>query len=337
MARPLSGLLCFVAIWTICVSAQETAGGTKEPMDLSRVETLEDLPEEKTGVENILPPFEILFFEYICQPDNDIKNIDDTAFTLNEYRMGFNPNFEISENLYLGLGVTYNAYNFSFRFPEIDPDLTTHRGGENRTLHSLSFPLSLTLITEKWLVSGQITTSLNSDFREFDRHDSQVNGGAIVGYLLHPTLLLQLGLFATNDFGDLNVIPAGGLIWKIDPSFDISLLIPFSASINWHLNDSFTMFLHYELDGNQFRFRYRENGEVLEEDGQFTMYRIGVGAKVFVAEGVSLKLILGGTAGGRYEFRGLSAEERDGRIGGAFYALVGIALDENLFRSITRD
>jgi hypothetical protein len=191
--------------------------------------------------------------------------------------------------------------------------------------------VSLTLTTDRWMFSGEVATSMNTDFRGFNRHDMQVNGGVVVGYWAHPKLVLQIGLFATNDFGDINAVPAAGIVWKPDPMFDVSMLIPFYADINLNVSEAVTIFAHYELDGNQFRFRYREFGEVFEEDGQFTFYRFGLGVKCFFTEGVSMKLVLGGTSEGRYEFRGISQEKDDGRMGGAFFLLVGFSIDENFF------
>lgn len=290
----------------------------------------------RTTVSDLLPPQEILFINYIFQPDNDISKQDvlrrdeyRVTFDMHEYRMGFTPMFPLADNIYGGLGATYTAYNLRFDAPE---------GTENRSLHAVSFPVTLAYIGDDWMFVGQVVPGMKSDFRGFNRHDAQVNGSVMVGYLFHPQFLLQLGLALANDFGDLAPIPLIGIEWKILPPYlDLSMVIPFYARINLHPMENnperFTMFLFYELDGDQFRFRYRDDvGQVREEDGQFTFYRIGVGVEYFPTPGLGLKLVVGGTAEGEYEFRGLSIKD-DGRIDESFFMMLSISIDENMFKS----
>lgn len=296
------------------------AATTKQPAD----DAFKAHP--KSRIMELLPPTDILYFNYTYQPDNDIRKIDDYSFDLHEYRVGFNPMIQLDGELYAGIGVNYTAYNFRFDF-----DGET----DNRTVHAIDFPISMAWIGEQWMVQAALLPGIKSDCRGFNRHDMQVNANFLVGYLFHPNFLFEVGLALANDFGDLVPVPLIGLEWKAVPNvLDMSILIPFYAKINLHpipeIADSLTISMFYELDGDQFRMRYRDSGEVFEDDTQFTFYRIGVGFEYAIQPGLVFKLLAGGTAEGEYEFRGLAVKDK-GRIDGTFFLTVGITLNDLFF------
>ena len=283
-------------------------------------------PTKESNISKILPPQDIFYFEYIFQPKNDIRKEENTSFDLHEYRLGFDPMLPLENNLFFGLGITYNAYNFRFEVQD------TH-GSIN--LHALTFPITLAWIGDEWMFYGRLETGIKSDFHGLNRRDMQVNCTLLAGYLFSPNFLFEFGMAFANDFGDLVPIPLIGLEWKVVPDLlDISMLIPFHARINLHpiadAPEKLVLFAYYELDGDQFRFRYRDiDDEVKEEDAQFTFYRLGLGAEFFAVKGVSFKLTFGMTAEGEYEFRSLPKDK--GRIDSTYFLMAGININSELF------
>jgi hypothetical protein len=314
--------LVFIFIAMPCLlPAEEKGAGTQEKSKPSG-------DSSRSPIMDLMPPTDIFFFNYTFQPDNDIHKLDNSSFDLHEYRIGFNPMIQLDGGLYAGVGVNYTAYNFRFDF---DGDR------DNRTLHAIDFPISLAWIGEQWMVSAALLPGIKTDARGFNRHDMQVNASMIVGYLFSSNFMLEAGIALGNDFGDLVPIPLIGLEWKAVPDLlDMSILIPFYAKINLHpipsMAESFTISLFYELDGDQFRLRYRDSGAVFEDDAQFTFYRIGVGFEYAIQRGLVFKLLLGGTAEGEYEFRGLAAKDK-GRIDSTYFLTVGLTLNDFFFES----
>lgn len=288
------------------------------------------LPKPK--IMDILPPQDIVFFDYIFQPTNKIRRQDDHDFDLHEFRTGFDPMLQVDGNVYAGVGVLYTAYNFRFAWDYDDVTGTRINGHDETNLHALSFPITLAWIGDEWMMMGRIEPGIKSDFHRLNRHDAQVNGSFLVGHLFDPDFLLEVGIALTNDWGDLVPVPLIGCEWKIAaPYLDFSALLPISARLNLHPfelhPERLTAFLFYELDGDQFRFRYHEAGQLKEEDVQFTFYRLGFGVEFALAPGALAKIVLGGTAEGEYEFRGLAIKDK-GRIDGTFFMMISITVND---------
>jgi hypothetical protein len=290
---------------------------------------------------DILPPQDIFYFDYIFQPMNKVRDYNNLEMDLNEFRVGIDPMFPIgNEGLYGGIGVTYNAYDFYFEESRYgwggllwDRIIWTDR----RSFHAITFPITLAWIADDWMILGRLEPGIKSDCRGFNRHDMQVNGSIVGAYLFHPNFVLQAGIGLTNDFGDLVPVPILGCEWKMIPNtLDLSIFAPFSAKLTWHVmpdnTEGANLFLSYELDGDQFHFRYRDDaGNVKEDDGQFTFYRLGGGFEYALMPGVITKIFLGGTAGGEYEFKQFGNKEK-GKFDGAFVFMVSLTINENVFK-----
>lgn len=129
-------------------------------------------------------------------------------------------------------------------------------------------------------MQATVAPGLHSDLERVDDEDFRVEGSLMGFYAVSENLTIALGAAYGEEFGDPQLYPLGGLIWKASPDLLAELVFP-SPKISYTLNPDLKLFVAGEPTGGEWNLR-REN-----EDYDFRQkgFRVGIGGEYQVVDG----------------------------------------------------
>ncbi len=278
---------------------------------------------------DVLLPKTFINFDWFYQTRNDLQDFNNQDIDYMEFRFEMMYDFEINENLSVGLG-------YRHEINQIDSDIGFDPAvvdDDNRSFQDIEIPLEISFTNnDRLLVQLGVAARLGSDFRGgFDHRDIELPGLQLkVGYVVIPGLFLFAGIRADDDFGDYAPVPIGGLVWKPDPNFEVVIAAPFMAKMSYRLSEKMEILAFYDLDFNQYRFRFRNGAERDQDEFQTRFARIGLGIEYEFVPGIAFRITGGGTVDGDINFD--DNDQLDSDVDGAsFFFNMGFTVYSSFF------
>ncbi len=155
-----------------------------------------------------------------------------------------------------------------FEFTDLHDDIN---------VYAVTVPISL-LYTgiDRWMLLGNITPGLYTDFNGFDRNDYRGTVYGMAFYRWMPNVDLTLGVSYDCIFGDDTVYPLGGAIWCLGDDWQLRLLFPMPQIIYAPV-EKLVFFVDARPTGN--KWNIRPAGEDADYDFKLESWRIGTGVE----------------------------------------------------------
>lgn len=147
-------------------------------------------------------------------------------------------------DLSTGLDLQMNTWDFD------------DHGLEDIELYKIQVPLAVGFMpTEKIYVLTTLEYGLHSDMQSIDSEDFRLQGALIGTYLHSADLQFILGVGYSDDFGEPQAYPIGGVSWKPVSELKLDLIFPMFAA-TYIPHEDFHLVAGYAPSGGQWRWDY---------------------------------------------------------------------------------
>jgi hypothetical protein len=148
-------------------------------------------------------------------------------------------------------------------------------------LYKLKMPATADFdITKNAFLTLNITPGIHSDFEKVNSDDWRVEGSAAGTFISSRTLQFSLGAAYSEDFGDPQLFPVGGVRWQASDRLLLNIMIP-RPSAYYELVKGFRVFVFGEPSGGEWNVGDSSDVQV---DVQQKGYRTGAGLDLSVGE-----------------------------------------------------
>ncbi len=215
-----------------------------------------------------------------------------------------------AHTLLAGAGVKYNRFEFQ------NLDL----GDEN--VYALRLPLDyIHDAGGDWMFWGNVTPGLFSDLEGLNRDDykTQLHGMALYRWL--PQLHLAAGLAYDSAFGDDDLYPLGGLIWRAHSQWLVSLILP-APAVAWRPHRKLLVYADARPAGD--KWNVRVDGEPGDFDFKLECWRIGAGLEYNLSGALWMHLGGGMEIDRRYEVSNSAGELYKSDVDDAWFCRAGL-------------
>lgn len=215
-----------------------------------------------------------------------------------------------AQTLLLGAGAKYNRFEFE-NVPLADENV-----------YALRLPLDY--IHDQggdWMFWGNVTPGLFSDLEGLNRDDykTQLHGMAV--YRWQPRLHLAAGLAYDSAFGDDDLYPMGGLIWRAHAQWLVSLILPAPALV-WRPHRRLLVYADLRPAGD--KWNVRVDGEPEDYDFKLECWRAGAGVEYNLAGALWLHLGGGMALERQYEVSNNAGELYKSEVDDAWFCRAGV-------------
>ncbi len=196
--------------------------------------------------------------------------------------------------LLAGLSVKWNRFEF------------TNVGIGDENVYALKAPVEYFYDgSGDWVVWGNVTPGVFSDLERWEADDYKTQAHGLLVYRWRPALHLAGGVAYDSAFGDDDVYPMGGFIWRAGEQWQINMLLP-QPSVLWKPDERLVVFADARPAGDKWNVRVR--GEPGDFDFKLQAWRVGGGLEYRLMEDVWFHLAAGATIERTYEVSNLSTE-----------------------------
>jgi hypothetical protein len=173
---------------------------------------------------------------------------------------------EAGYDLSLGIEAQVNTWNFD------------ERQLEDIELYKLMVPVSAgRMFGQALYVNCTLSYGLHSDLEEMDSDDFRLQG-ALIGTFIHsPTLQFIFGVAYSDDFGEPQAFPIGGVAWQATEALKLDLILP-SLAATYAVDEDLHLLGSFAPSGGQWRWSVPTAGERVDIDAALSGYRGGIGA-----------------------------------------------------------
>jgi hypothetical protein len=239
-------------------------------------------------------PFTWLLYTYEHEAEFDADGVDGNV-TLHETDLYATPLFTEAGAWQMAVGLGLKRTDFVFDEIELD-DLD---------LYSVLLPLDLMYDTDDWMFWGNITPALFTDFEELSNDDYRTLFHGMAMYRWRSNVEFALGAAYDRQFGEDELYPMGGVVWRIGEEWELNLVLPMPR-ITYAPSRTFQLFADVRPEGDY----WNVSDEDLDEEFDFRLegFRAALGFEYRVAPHVWLHLAAGSAFERKYEI-----EESDAR------------------------
>lgn len=123
-----------------------------------------------------------------------------------------------------------------YRYINLDIDTPGYRNTFD--LHTFRVPLQAVWLSQNtpWFVFGYAEPGFSSDLNFTNGDSFDLSATLDVGYRFSPNFVLAIGAYYTRDYGHDTILPAGGLLWKINDWWTVSVT-PLEASTVFRIGE----------------------------------------------------------------------------------------------------
>jgi len=206
---------------------------------------------------------------------------------------------------YQGLFVDYR--NMDFSYEEEGKIYTVDNLPDD--IHAIDLLLGLNFdLGESASVYAEFRPGLHSDMIDISEEDLYYQGGVILSRVFGDSLILSLGCYYSDEFGEPRLFPLGGVQWQIGDSLVLDTLLPTYLVFSVKAAPGFTLGFRGRLQGHQFRL----SKELPWKDAVLKYTQIMYGPFIDLSFWDNFKLRLeGGIATAReFEFRDDDSSEK---------------------------
>lgn len=243
--------------------------------------------------------------DYFYLPESDLKN-EEGKIEMSSYQAWGVIPLQISDGAilltgagYRGLYLNYPDLNFAYPLPEggtfTEKDLP-------RDLHAVTLILGGLLdLGEGWGLFVDFRPGLQSDLNEINSKDLSYQGAGLVSYIFSENLTGFLGLYYTDSFSRPQLLPLGGVQWRISDSFTLDTLLPEYLLLSYQSSPRWKIGLRGRVRGDEFRLSENTpwNNTVL----QYSRITLGPYADYYLTDHLVLRLEGGVVTARTFKFR----------------------------------
>lgn len=204
--------------------------------------------------------------------------------------------------------------------------------GADVFIHNLAAPVSVIWATDDFIVYGEASAGLYTDFAGLELQDVQLLAQGLFGWVVNDELLLEAGALTYPAFGDFAALPVLGLVWKPAPLFELNILLPSYAAVFLRPTESLRFRLGLDVDPARARLRTALAGDKQGLNTSALFLRLGLTTEYAVIPGVNLQLTGGAAADGLVLVSLPGGERAPFQVVPAAFAMAGVELTSELFR-----
>ena len=219
-----------------------------------------------------------------------------------------------SRPLLLAIGAGFTWDQIDLNGPEADRE----------DLYAVSLPLDLFLEGDSpWSGWANATPLVAGDYDGADGQEFRTLFHAMALYRFTPSVQAAAGLGYSTVFGEERLYPLGGLIWRIGPAWELSLLLP-QPRVTWAPNERLLVFTDLRPAGNVWRLQGEDTDRAY--DFNVETWRAGAGCEFGITRQLWLHLAAGIDFDRHYETHGTGAHDFKSDADDAFFFRVGLIL-----------
>jgi len=152
---------------------------------------------------------------------------------------------------YRGLYLDYSGMNFSYPTP--DGRLFTQNDLPHN-LHAMTVILSGVIdLGKSWSAFADLRPCLKSDLKEVNSKDISYEGAVVASHVFSESLTALLGLYYDDSFSQPQLLPLGGVQWRVGGGFTLDTILPQYLLFSYQPDPRWKFGLRGRVQGNEFR------------------------------------------------------------------------------------
>ncbi len=203
-------------------------------------------------------------------------------------------------------------------------DFTGYPGLETEDLYGLALlAYAERPIRGNWGWLAMLMPGYFTDFHKGRTGEGKMVAHAAADYRFSSKLRLNIGAAYDTAFGDPQVYPVGGVVWKMSDDWTLRLVLP-SPAVQWRPGSKMSLFAFVNPAGDRWIVDDEKEGEQVF---LIELWRAGVGAEWRLWKSLWLRAAGGMEFGRRYEVRSGGDTLLDETVDDTWFGSVSLVVD----------